>query len=377
MKRVLHISKYYYPFAGGVEQIARDCVLALKNTAEQKVICFDHNPKSRDSEDVIDDVAVIRIGQQAVIASQAIGKTYGLRLKEVMESFQPDIIIFHYPNPFVSHYLLNLIPGNVKLIVWWHLDIYKQKILKYFFYRQNDRLLERADKVIATSPNYVEGSPWLRKVRDKCVVIPNCIDENRLRVTEEEENLAARIREENQGKILCLAVGRHVPYKGFEYLIQASKLLDDRFVIQMIGTGPLTEKLRGLSMDDPKVRLLGNVSDKELKARLMSCDIFTFSSITKNEGFGIALAEGMYFGHPAVTFSIPGSGVNYVSLNGVTGIEVPNRNVRKYADAIRYFADHRAVRDQAGRSARERVFKLFLFDSFQKNLKALIAGMEY
>lgn len=377
MKRILHISKYYYPFEGGVEQIARDCVLALKNTAEQKVICFDHNPKSGDSVDAIDEVEVVRVGQQTVIASQAIGKTYGLRLKEVLKSFRPDIIIFHYPNPFVSHYLLNLIPDNAKLIVWWHLDIYKQKILKYFFYRQNDRLLERADRVVATSPNYVEGSPWLRKVRDKCVVIPNCIDENRLNVTAEEQTMAARIREENQGKILCLAVGRHVPYKGFEYLIRVGRLLDDRFVIQMIGTGPLTEKLRKLSQDDPKVRLLGSVSDKELKARLISCDIFTFSSITKNEGFGIALAEGMYFGHPAVTFTIPGSGVNYVSLNGVTGIEVPNRNVGKYAGAMKYLADHKEIRERTGRAARERVSRLFLFESFQRNLKALIDSMKY
>lgn len=40
MKRVLHISKYYYPFSGGTEQIARDVVLALKDGYEQKIIAF-------------------------------------------------------------------------------------------------------------------------------------------------------------------------------------------------------------------------------------------------------------------------------------------------------------------------------------------------
>ena len=30
MKRVLHISKYYYPFIGGIEQVARDAVRALQ-----------------------------------------------------------------------------------------------------------------------------------------------------------------------------------------------------------------------------------------------------------------------------------------------------------------------------------------------------------
>ena len=38
MKKILHISKYYYPFSGGTEQIARDVILALKGEHEQKVI---------------------------------------------------------------------------------------------------------------------------------------------------------------------------------------------------------------------------------------------------------------------------------------------------------------------------------------------------
>lgn len=372
MKRILHISKYYYPFTGGVEQIARDCVLALKGTAEQKVICFDHHPHSHDSEDMIDGINVIRIGQQATISSQAIGKTYGKRLKELLKSYNPDIVIFHYPNPFVSHYLLKFISNSTKLIVWWHLDIYKQRILKHFFYHQNRKLLKRSDKVVATSPNYIAGSPWLKKFKKKCIVIPNCVDEKKLETNKKEMSLAAAIRNENKGKILCLAVGRHVPYKGFKYLIKAGMLLDDRFVIQIIGKGPLTKKLQKMASNDPKIQLLGNVSDEELKARLISCDIFTFSSITKNEGFGVALAEGMYFGHPAVTFTIPGSGVNYVNLNGVTGIEVPNRNIREYANAIKKLADSSELREREGTAARNRVLQLFLFRSFQQKLTKLI-----
>lgn len=52
MKRVLHISKYYYPFSGGTEQIARDVVLALKGDYEQKVIAF--NDGKEDKVDIVD-----------------------------------------------------------------------------------------------------------------------------------------------------------------------------------------------------------------------------------------------------------------------------------------------------------------------------------
>ena len=375
MKRVLHISKYYYPFVGGVEQIARDCVLALKGEVEQKILCFDHNPKSNDSIDNVDGVEVIRVGQQALIASQALGLTYRKRMQELFTQFKPDILIFHYPNPFVSHFLLKLLPDHTKLVVYWHLDIYKQKVLKHFFTGQNRRLLKRADKVVATSPNYIEGSPWLSSVRCKCVVVPNCIDEHRLAVDDETKKRAKEIKEENKGKIICLAVGRHVPYKGFEYLIKASKLLDDRFTIRITGKGPLTESLHQLAAGDPKVKFLGLVSDLELKANLLACDIYTFSSITKNEAFGVALAEGMYFGHPAVTFTIPGSGVNYVSLNGITGIEVSNRDVKAYAEALKKLADNEDLRQNYGEQAHKRVVDNFLFDSFKNNLRVVIQGV--
>ena len=93
MKRILHISKYYYPFVGGVEQIARDCVSALADSYEQKVICFNHEAGER--IDTIDNVEVIRCGCFTKISSQSISLSYGRRLKSVIKSFRPDIVIFH------------------------------------------------------------------------------------------------------------------------------------------------------------------------------------------------------------------------------------------------------------------------------------------
>ena len=73
--------------------------------------------------------------------------------------------------------------------------------------------------------------------------------------------------------------------------------------------------------------LLGVLMIQNLK---LCCilQIFLFSINYKNEAFGLALAEAMYYEKPAVTFTIPGSGVNYVCLDNENGIEVPNRDVR-------------------------------------------------
>ena len=374
MKKILHISKYYYPFSGGTEQIARDVVLALKGEYEQKVIAF--NDGKDDRTDIVDGIEVIKCGCFAKIAAQSLSTSYGKHLHQVMKDFQPDIVVFHFSNPFVAALLLReLKTTKAKLVVYWHLDIIRQKYLRVLFASQNRRLLECAVKVIATSPNYIEGSQWLQSVKEKCVVVPNCINVERMSVTDDIQKRAEEIRTKNSGKTICVAVGRHTEYKGFTYLIQASKLLDGRFVIYITGTGELTEKLHEEANDDKKVVFTGRIDDMELKALILASDIFCFPSITKNEAFGLALAEGMYYGKPAVTFTIPGSGVNYVSINGETGIEVENRNAKKYAEAMKKLADDAELRGKYGDAGRKRVEENFLSTQFCENARRMFSRL--
>lgn len=367
MKRILHISKYYYPFSGGTEQIARDCVNALKDEYEQKVIAF--NDGKEDVNDYVDDIEVIRCGCFAKISAQSLSISYKKRLHNVVKTFKPDIVIFHYPNPFVAHFILKELKNNdIKFILYWHLDIVRQKLLRVFFKSQNRKLLKRADKVIATSPNYIEGSEWLQSVKEKCVVVPNCINEERMKITPEIEEKAQKIRKENVCKTICVAVGRHTEYKGFTYLIQASKLLDDKFKIFITGTGELTDSLKKEAENDSKITFTGRIEDEDLKAYILACDIFCFPSITKNEAFGVALAEAMYYGKPAVTFNIPGSGVNYVCLDGVTGIEVENRNVVEYANAINRLSNEKELLLRYALKAKKRVDDNFLNRDYKNNI---------
>ena len=368
MKKILHISKYYYPFSGGTEQIARDCVNALKYNYEQKIIAFNDEGKN-DTVSTVDDIEVIKCGCVAKISSQSISLSYARKLKNTLIEFRPDIIVFHYPNPFVAAILIKEIKQNMKLVIYWHLDIIRQKFLGKFFRNQNRKLLKRADMVIATSPNYIEGSEWLQSVKDKCVIIPNCINVERMKITPEIQKRADEIKADNKGKILCIAVGRHTAYKGFTYLIQASKHLDERFKIYITGKGELTEVLHREAANDDKIVFTGRIDDTELKALILASDIFCFPSITKNEAFGLALAEGMYYGKPAVTFTIPGSGVNYVNINGVTGLEVENRNAEKFAAAIRKLADNIDLRQKYGKAGKKRVEDKFLSTQFYKNIK--------
>ena len=380
--RVLHISKYYYPFLGGTEQVARDMVRALVNTgAEQTVICFNEDADdgemvckhNESKKDVIDGVEVHRCGYFFKARSQAFSSTYGKTLRAIMDQFKPNIVILHYPNPFVTHLLLKYKRRQFKLLVYWHLDITKQKILKHLFYGQNLALINRADMILGATPKHVDESEFTTRFKDKRYILPYMIDERNLVISREEIDEAKKIRERYYGKTIGFFIGRHVPYKGLTYLIKASKELGNSNVkILIAGSGELTESLKEEAKGDSKIEFLGRITDSERRSYLYACDIICFPSITRNEGFGLALAEGMYFAHPAVTFTIQGSGVNFVNIDGVTGIECPNGDYVYYAKAIRKLADDEQLRERMGNAARQRVLDNFTSKSFHDNLINLV-----
>lgn len=383
MRKVLQISKYYFPFLGGTEQVTRDIAKALNNyqDVEQKIICFNEdaeldgyvNHHGETVKEEVDGVEVIRCGYIAKYASQALSTSYGRELKKVINEFDPDLIILHYPNPFVTYFLLKYIKSHCKLAVYWHLDITKQKILKHLFNGQNKKLIARSSKILGATPVHVNESAYSEVMGNKKYILPYAIDEKRLVISDEEKIRATDIRKKYEGKVLGFFIGRHVPYKGLRYLIEASSIIEgDKIHFLIAGTGELTEELKRLSANDPKVEFVGRVTDSDWRSYLYACDIFCFPSITRNEGFGLAQAEAMYYEKPVVTFTIKGSGVNYVTLDGITGIESPNSDSSAYAEALNKLVNDAALREKMGKAGRQRVLDNFTEAQFVKNVGRLL-----
>lgn len=364
--KILHIPNYYNPHIGGIEQVAEDIVESLRNEKnEQMVICFSNNKFNK--EDVVNGIPVRRIGYFFKFRSQALTSTYFHKLKKTIKEFQPDIIHFHYPNPLVSTALLKT-KTTAKIFVHWHADIVAQKILGKLFIKHNDRLLARADKIVATSVNYIDGSQWLTKFKDKVTVINCAINFDRIKPNAKSNIKKQEILDLHKGKNIIFAVGRHVEYKGIKYLIEASKYLDDKYSVIVGGVGPLTEKLKDMAESDSKVIFVGKLSLNDLIGYYSACTVFAFPSITKNEAFGLALGEAMSFGKPAVTFTIPGSGVNYVSVNNETGLEVENGNSEAFAMAIKKICENQDLYKRFSKAAKERVTSKMSFDVFKENI---------
>ena len=353
--RILHISKYYSPYLGGVENICKYLVEgAVKH--ETAVVCF--NDKCKDVIEEVNGHKVYRVATWINVARQALSLSYFWVLKKAIKEFKPDVIQFHWANPFPAWVLLCVIPKNVRLIIHWHMDIIKQKHIYPFIKPVETALLKRADMVCVTSPQYRDGSLPLQPFKDKVRIVQNAMDEDNFILRDGDLEKINAVKAKYGNKPIVFFIGRHIQYKGLPHLIEAEKYVKSDCVFVIAGSGPLTDELKA-QCKSSRVHFVGRLSDEDLKLYHYAASVFAFPSVTKNEAFGVALAEAMYCSTPAVTFTIPGSGVNWVSLNGETGIEVSNGDDKAYAEAVDKLIEDKELNKKYGVAGHQRVVENF------------------
>lgn len=354
-KTILQIAKYYYPVEGGIETVTKYLSEGL-TTFEQVVVCFSQDGITR--LDMVNGVKVYRIASSMNVASQDIAFSYYHYLKKIIYEEQPDIILLHCPNPFLYPITAKLTPKDVKLVLLWHSDILGKGIL-YKLVKQFEKvILRKADLILATSPNYIHPSSPIYNYRDKTEVVANGIIKNDFVWRTGDETTIEEIRRKYHHKKIVFFVGRHAAYKGIDYLIEAEKYIQSDCIILIGGRGPETERLKAMTHSE-RIKFIGRIPNEYLRCYYYASDIFAFTSCTKQEAFGIALAEAMYCGSVPVTFTIEGSGVNWVSVGGETGIEVPLGDVKAYAEAIDRLLTDRDLYMKYATAGKDRVVRMF------------------
>ena len=155
---------------------------------------------------------------------------------------------------------------------------------------------------------------------------------------------AARAALGLDGAPLVVCVGRLVPRKGQDMLIEAVKNLDGAFAdvrLALVGGGRLADELRrqaaaaGLA---DRVHLPGEVSADELRLWLQAADIFAGPSRTRFhglevEGFGIVFAEAALTGLPVIAGR--SGGAPEAVIDGDTGIVVDAHTSHELSAALR------------------------------------------
>ena len=154
-------------------------------------------------------------------------------------------------------------------------------------------------------------------------------------------------------RIVVGMVGRLVAEKGLLELFAAARLLDDRYVVAVVGPDD-PEKPDALDRATVReaeahgVRFLGMRDDVDRLYGAM--DLFVLPSW--REGFPRAAMEAAASGLPVVATDV--RGCRQVVDDGVTGLLVPVRDAGALADAIRSLGDDAERRKRMGEAAIER-----------------------
>jgi len=321
----------FYPFTGGVENYVYYMSKELvKLGHEVKVICANEPPSKK--EDIVDGIKIKRLGYIAKIANTNI--TPGFPFSLSREDF--DIVHTHIPTPWCADWS-NII-SKIKdkpLVVTYHNDIIGTGIASHIanFYNSTalKSLLNNADKIIITQPNYIKYSPYLEKFEDKIEVIPNGVDVDKFKP----QNIT---KQKNTLFFLSLLDEFH-RYKGLDYLLKALILVKKIIPnVKLIvgGEGSLLKYYRKLVVDYnlvDNVEFHGFISNEKIVSYYSSSSIFVLPSISsKQEGFGIVVLEAMACQTPVISTEIVGVADDVKKSE--SGMIVPPKDVDMLSEAI-------------------------------------------
>jgi glycosyltransferase involved in cell wall biosynthesis len=347
MKRlkVLHVGKFYPPHMGGIETHLQALCSSLGTSVDLRVVVASDDQKAVD--EALHGVAVSRLPTWLTFASAPVcpGMVAKIRRSDA------DILHIHLPNP--AAILAYLLSGRHRghLVITYHSDTVRQKVLGLMFEPFLHRALSRSAAIIATSPNYRETSPVLRRYLDRCHVIPYGIDISQFETCD--PTAVTPIRKK-LGDRLIISVGRLVYYKGFEFLIRAMTNVRGRLMI--VGDGPLRGELEELARRlrvEEKVVFVGEIQNEHVVPYYHAADVFALASIARSEAFGIVQIEAMAAGLPVVNTNLD-SGVPFVSLHEKTGITVRPADSAALAAGINRLLDDSDLRRSMGTQARAR-----------------------
>ena len=352
MAKILIISKFYYPFQGGIEQSVRAVAEYACRFHDITVLAFNHLPG--DVDETLNGVKIIRRHVQVTIKNQPIALFIlrGIHLNDY------DLIHFHSPNPFVNGLLLvkQLFSRKTPLIVTHHMDIFGRKWLRALCLPMIRALMRNSFVTTVTSAKNISSSRDLPK-DGRYAVVPLSIDPVDFDIPQEMRQTALTWRKSLSGTAHVIGfVGRHARYKGLHILIEALALLPDVHAF-IGGDGPYRQSAENLAEEigvKDRVHFLGHLSHETKLRVLAAIDVFVFPSTEITEAFGVSQMEAMLGGVPVVASNLP-TGVTDVALDEKTALLASPGDVTGLASQINRILVNPQLAQELSQAARTHI----------------------
>ncbi len=351
--RIVHLGKYYPPAPGGIESHVQTLAIGQAELGhEVRVICVNHaDEKGKDlthsrwrstytREELDGKVNVIRVARWFSVSRLEVCP----RLLSIVKnaSRKCDVVHLHTPNPLMMIAWWLAGDRSVPLFVTHHSDVVKQKILMLAVMPVEKSVYSKAKSIFTTSPKYLVGSTQLERFASKVKTLSMGIDLSPYLKMENDLKDEIRRFTSEFGWPIWLMVGRLTYYKGYQVALKALTNVPGRLVI--VGSGPMERELKSqaerFGVGD-RVTWYSSVSQEKLIALYHAATALWFPSIARSEGFGLVQVEAMACGCPVINTHISGSGVSWVSQDGVSGYTVKVGDSEGLAKAACFLAENK------------------------------------
>lgn len=344
--KILHFFKTHWPDTfGGVERVIDNIANELqKKGVESTILSLSKKPST--SKLYYNGYEIIQAKQNFEFASTGFSFTAPFKLIELASKH--DVVHYHSPWPFMDIcHLLSYV--KTPTVLTYHADPIGNIILQKAYTPLLNRFLSSVDKVVATSPNYMDSSPFLKQFNGKtCVIANGIVGDDNIKVPDS-QILEIR-RKFGNDFFFFVGVLRH--YKGIQYLLEAAKATSATILIAGDGKARREFEVYKQTHSLENVHFLGEVKEADKKALLEACLAFVFPSCTRAEAYGLSLAEACRASKPMISCEL-GTGTSYVNQKDKTGIIIPPKNAKALADAMNHLLNNKLAAKQYGLAARK------------------------
>ncbi|MDD3985228.1 MAG: glycosyltransferase family 4 protein [Methanobacterium sp.] len=351
-----YIKKYAH---GGTEIAAYNLAINMANRGNK----IDIFTTSIDSHDSIENYPNIRIHRNATsfkIASA--NASFKLIYKPL--NYKTDIVHAHSPIPYSDlPALLYAKQKKVPFLLTYQFDgqetggsFIRNTGVSVYNKLFINKVLSSAEVIIATTKAYANESPFLRKYKDKIVVIPNgiTISEITTQYTREESrtNLGLPLEDKT-----ILFFGSLVQYKGPDILLKAFNSLKNDFPntkLIFAGRGPMLDYLKSMAKKygiENKVFFPGFIDQDKKPLYYKAADIFCLPSTTMAESFGIVNLEAMAAGIPIIASDL--GGIPDIVKHEINGLLAKPGDHQSLANTLTYLLENEDIRGKFGNKGRQ------------------------
>ena len=300
-QHILQLAKYYPPIYGGIELVEKMLTRAHVELGDKVfIVAFkdqsDFSPNGEFGE------KIEWLKTHLELKSALFNWGFFLKFRDYIVHNKIKKIYVHLPNPYM-HELVRmnkqfLKDNNIVVHAIYHSDIVNQKFLKFFYNLYFVFTSNVYSSLIVSSDKLWNYSKVLARIPiEKKRVLPFCT----------EGNMTYIHRTEFKGKLL--AIGRLVPYKGFEFLVNA--INGTEYELHIIGDGPLIQILQ--SIKGKNIHLHRKLSEKDKNELIAQSDLLIVSSINQAEAYGMIIVEAFESGMPVVASNL-NSGVTFFNI---------------------------------------------------------------